>query len=490
MRRSLSTSVLLASVSLLGLMAAHDVWAQAAPQPNDNAAQQAVTRTQEETQESISHNKRKARPHVNADEAAKTLGADSVMDVLPTDDKLDALAERIKAEPNNLDLYFSYAQMASAMGMYEKAATTYEAMLKLAPDLDRVRLDLGSTYLKLGRLEDAQRELQAVLKKNPPDAVKANINLVLSQLGVALQEHVWSGSVAVGLNADSNANSSSSSGKILIFDTPIPLSGEQKEQEDLQAFASAGLVHSYQPLWARSNDLNVKWDTSLNLYEAKQSSLENLDLKVLSLQTGPEFRFAKSGLMLNPNVGYNHIALNNATYLKTMVAGIDGEYPLSEAFTLTGSFKHEWRDFENAPGITVYADRTGSADEANAGLRYKISAQDIVNGTLTHRRERTRQDYYDNDQWGANASYVHLFNERWFSNAMVGYKNTTYDGNDGLISSKTRHDKESTAGLTLGRRLNDSMTATLGYQYRTVDSNLLNYDYDNHRITTVLSVRF
>lgn len=494
MHRDLYSLRLLAGASLLALCAA-GAQAQTSPSVvNDNAAQQTIERTQDDaTLEQLRRDaKKNKKREIDTEKAAKQLQGGDEMSVLgnvPTMDKLTALKEAMQAQPNNLDYYFAYAQMAGALGMYDEAAATYEKMLALAPQLDRVRLDLGATYLKLGRFDDARRELNAVLAKNPPEQVQSNVRSVLAQIDNATKEHLWGGSVAVGLNYDTNGNSAPDGGQILIFDTPVTLTGTQRRQHDVQGFAAASLNHSWAPLWARSKDMNARWDSTLSLYQTEQADLDDLDLKVLSLETGPSMRWA-NGLMLHPKVGYQHIVLDTSTYQKNLYGDLEAEYQLSAKWALLGGLRQERRDFDNAPGITVYSDRTGSASQASAGVRFMPTKQDILTAELTARRERTRQAYYDNDQLGGQLSYVHLFNEHWFSSASLGYKNSVYDDNDGLLSTRTRHDRETSAGLTIGRKLTDSITATAGYQYRDTQSSLPNYDYSNHRVSTSLSVRF
>lgn len=438
---------------------------------------------------------RSKKKELDVDEAEKDLGStkprsSSILDNLPSADRLRRIKQQINAEPNNLDHYFEYAQMATALGEHEQAIWAYESMLKKAPKLDRVRLDLGVAYMRIGKLEEAKTQLETVLKRNPPEQVVANINKILSQLNIELATYDLGGSVSFGLNYDSNANSAPSENAIVIFDTEIPLGEEQKKQSDIQAFGAASLQHTYKPKWAKGEDLWGKWNSSISVYQADQSSLENLDLKVLSLKTGAEIRGMKSGFKVRPEVGYSHISLAGKTYLKTFSPEISAEYPISNRIILTTGAKHEWREFENAPDVSTYADRTGSASQAVVGTRVILDEKHFLNAQVTARKERTRRDYYDNKQLGATIGLTKLLPYDMFLNAQAGYKNTVYRGADALISSKRRHDKERTSGITLGAKLTDDITATIGYQYRDVNSNIINYKYDNHRFSSAISIRF
>ena len=80
-------------------------------------------------------------------------------------------------------------------------------------------------------------------------------------------------------------------------------------------------------------------------------------------------------------------------------------------------------------------------------------------------------------------------------NARAGYRKINYQANDPLISASVRDDKEYTGGVTIGRNFTlpetgDRLTLSTGYQYRDAQSNLQNYDYENHRFTFALGMSF
>ncbi len=489
-RKALSKTVLLSTSCILALSLSFAARAQEDSVLQDNAAQELLNRTADDA--IVNQLKQRATQEdapLDTEQAANSIDS-NVLEQLPSEQKLLRLREQIAANPNNLDNYFAFAQTAAALGQLESAVTSYETMLSKDPTLDRVRLDLGATYLRMGNLQAAQTELQTVLDRDPPEQVRNNINSILSQIDGELREHFIGGSVSTGLNLDSNGNSAASADKILIFDTEIPLRPDQQEQQDLQFFASASLYHNYTPLWAKTDSLTTSWKSLAAYYQTEQSSLESLDLKVLSFKTGPEFRLNESGLKLSPSIGYNHITLDGHTYLRNGLVELNAEYPINQSVQIYGGTKREKRDFVNAPNVNTYTDRTGDATQFDLGTRWIVTDADFLDFQLTHRREETRREYYDNEQLGGSVSYTKLFPYDIFSQARLGYRDTRYDGSDFLISSKTRHDKEKTAALTIGKKINDTVSATIGYQYRDVDSNILNYDYDNHRFSASLSARF
>jgi tetratricopeptide (TPR) repeat protein len=64
--------------------------------------------------------------------------------------------------PGDFDLMFAFAQEATARGDYGAAISTYERMLLFAPDLPRIRLELGALYFRMGALEIARDYLAEV----------------------------------------------------------------------------------------------------------------------------------------------------------------------------------------------------------------------------------------------------------------------------------------------------------------------------------------
>ncbi len=480
-------------------------YAQTPPPQADEAAQQLLDKTKDDAVLEQLKKQHKKGLEIDREEVADTLqGKDKddskedeekirqsgILSKLPSAENLQKLKDKTEEEPNNLDHYFAYAQMASSLGEYQKAAHAYEAMLTLVPNLHRVRLDLGSMYLRLGRFEDAKNQMEQVLAQDPPEEVKNNIDRVMAQIDSELREHNWSGSVAFGLNFDSNANSAPNGDQIRIRDTLVNLGPSQQVQEDYQLFGAATVNHSYRPAWGKGEKIDMRWNSSGTVYRTEQEFQDGLDLQLISVKTGPEFRSRQSGIKITPEAGILHIVLDGHSYLRTYSGELKGEWPVSNHLLLNGSAKHEFREFMNSPTVSTYEDRTGSASQASAGARYVITPTNIVDTTVTLRRERTRQEYYDNTQLGGSLGYTKVLPHDMFANAKLGYKNTIYDDNDSLISAKTRHDKERTVGLTVGKSFAHGITVTGGYQYRDVNSNIENYRYDNHRFSTAVSVRF
>ncbi|MBN66608.1 MAG: hypothetical protein CMM94_03455 [Rickettsiales bacterium] len=480
------------TVSLLGLTS--QAYAQdAANEAVQEVLQERVPNFQSQQREEDASQPIAAEQTGNSsNNAADTAAATSsvLQQRLPSFQNLERLEQLMREQPNNLDHYFTYARMATTLGEFERAVDAYEQMLEKAPSLDRVRLDMGMVLLQMGDPEGAKAELEHVRERDIPDSVRENIERVLAQIDEQLREHDHSTVVTAGLTFDSNANSAPQNGEILVFDTRIPLGGTQLEQEDWQRFVSLSYNHTYRPRALQGEDWSMRWKNNLNYYDTEQEHVDTLNLSLVGLRTGPEFTSKEWNLRTGLGAGYSHITLDNHAYLRQFAFDAFVEKPLDDQFVLNASVKQEIRDFLNAPSITTYDDRSGTATQGSLGLRYIISGKDFLSVNATVRRERTQRDYYTNDQWGGSLGYTRILPLDMYANARIGFRNSQYDGPDGLISQRTRDDNEYTAGLNIAKRLNETVTLSAGYQYRNVDSNLSNYDYDNHKVTSSVSLRF
>lgn len=409
---------------------------------------------------------------------------------LPGEDRLRALEAEMQAHPEQPEYYFAYAQTAAALGDLGKAARAYEHMLRLNPQLDRVKLELGVVYMKQQKFEDAEGLLKEVLKKDLPDRVRANVEAVLAQVRQADKENFFTGSLSWGVLYDSNGNAASDSDRVTVFDTSLPLAANDRKTSDRQMSVSAGLSHRYQRRDALAEGVLFGWGSGLNLYQSEQEHLDNVDVKVVGVRSGPTLTLADLGLTLGVTADYTHVILDNHSYLRQPSLEVSATYILTDSVRLSAAAAREYREFMNSPIVSTYKDRSGPAGQGKLGVTWSATQRDIFDLGLTARHEDTKRTYYDNDQQRVDVGYTRLWEHDVFTRGQAGFRNAVYDGADPFISSRTRHDLEYSFGFTLGKQFAKNITWTGGYQYRKMDSNLQNYDYDNHRLTTSVNLRF
>lgn len=422
---------------------------------------------------------------------AETAQIDAAMErldaALPTDERMAALLAQMQQEPGNLDLFFEYAQLAMQRGEFDQAAQAYAYMLQLVPSLDRIRLELAVAFMRGGRFEEAKGLLEELKSREAlPERVRQNIDILLTRVAQATQRHFFSGSLAAGLNYDSNANSAPSSGEVLVSDFIFTLTPDSRAQSDWQSFASATFNHQFRPEpggpW--------EWRSSVTYFQTEQDTLDDLNINAIIAQSGPVYRFNEGKTQADITAGYTHFLLNNHAYLRqpSLEAGL--EHIVTPQLRVRLSGRQEWRDFLNSPSISTFEDRRGHATQGRLAAYYSLTEQALLDAQITFRYEEARATQYSNFQIQPQVGVTYQWDSGIFARGQLGYRDYNYEDPDPFISQRPRYDREIYAGLTGGMPLHDGVTLTVGYDYRNLDSNLTNYTFDNHRFSTVIGWQF
>lgn len=404
---------------------------------------------------------------------------------------LDGLRREAAADPRNLDAWYAYANAAASAGKWREAAAALEHMLDLAPSLPRVKLDLGMVYLQTAQPGKARALFAEVMAMNPPEEVKRNIREALDLADRNLKPHSWSGSASTGYNFDTNANASSSSGTVKFLDFILPLPPTAMAQKDGQIFGAASVNHSYRFDTDENERLrNWRWNMVVLGYGTEQIKLDNLNLYLMSVKTGPSVDLPDWNLRLGANAGLQYVMLDGYEYLTQPTAEVYGSYTATPRLQFNWVLSAEDRNFENAPAVTVFSDRSGHALQARAGFSYALTPSDLVSFSLFLREESTRQEYYDNLQRGVIAGYTRLLPDDWFLTANASYRMSDYDAADFFVSSTVREDHERIIGAGVGKQLTKTVSWFAGYTYTDVNSNIPNYAYENRRVSTSININF
>ena len=402
---------------------------------------------------------------------------------------LEDLHQAMMADPENLDVNYAYAYRAMAEGNADGAQAAFERMLMINPALDRVKLDLALVYIGKGNLTDAETLFQEVLVSNPPMAVRQRIEELRGQIRRKRSRSVFTGTWLFGFNYDSNANAAPSTGQVSIFGVNVPLDDTSKSQRDGHFYTGVAVNHKL----GLGNQDGDSWGTDLLAYKTAQNSLETLNLTTTSVSTGPQINFPEKKASVAVKVSATETNLGGRPYLKTVGASVQATRKIAERITLLATISTEKRMFSNSDLNPSAAERTGMTHGQELALQVQLTNNDQVVLSVNNRSENTRFAYNDNAQQELAVTHTHLFSDKlqgWFMSNRFSVKNTDYKGPNALISNSVRRDDEKSWQVVFGRNLTDDLTWTLSYQYRNVDSNIQNYQYDNHRFSTGLAMRF
>ena len=403
------------------------------------------------------------------------------------EDKLQELFSQIAQEPDNLDLNFAYATLATRLGKYDEALASYERMLIINPELHRVKLDMAVVYMHLANYGEARVLFEDVLSADPPESVKNNIDKMLAQIGSAEKRHRFSGAFTAGYNSDSNASASPGSGAVDVLGFSIPLNNGAGADSDDHLFGALSLAHKY-IIPGRNRH---SWGTEGLVYRSRQSSLSNIDVRVYSVKTGPTFNMPGIRSKFGFDFSFTDTQLANEEYQKTLTYSLHGEHVLTSRVLLKAQIDRESRRFNNTATTTVYELKNGRANQQKLNMLVAVTPKDLLNFGLIFRQEDTRVTYNDNRQSSFSANYTKVLAHDYFLTATLNWKKTHYKGIDVLVNPSTiRRDLERSYAITLGKKFTDSLVGTIGYKYTDVGSTLQNYAYENERISAALTWQF
>jgi len=91
--------------------------------------------------------------------------------------QLDALKQKIAANPNDFDSLVQLGNMYSDVEKYPQAIEYYERALQVRDD-PNIRTDLGICYKETGRLDEAHAQFDKIVSESP-DSWQAIYNLII-----------------------------------------------------------------------------------------------------------------------------------------------------------------------------------------------------------------------------------------------------------------------------------------------------------------------
>ncbi|MBI1363933.1 MAG: tetratricopeptide repeat protein [Proteobacteria bacterium] len=407
----------------------------------------------------------------------------------PSDQALADIFRQVLEDPENLDLNFSYANMAMQLGKYDAAITAYERMLMIAPDLDRVKLDMALAYARMGNYTQARELFDEVLAKNPPEEVRSNVQNLIHQIDEAEQRNKFDGSVVTGINFDSNANAAPASNQVDLFGVAVQLTGTNLSKDDYHFFTAVTGNHTYTMPTQQAHQIK----NTASLYKTKQHQLGSLDLTVMSVKSAFTYNITKKngGGRFTPAVGFDDINLGGFNYQDTLYGQAGYEQPINNKFAISGLYRYEKRNYFNTPTNSTVTARNGRAREQRLSAKMFVTNNDLLDIGLRFRQETTREIRFENRQQEAIVSHTHVFGDGLFLNTTGSLRRTHYKGVDALVNANTvRRENERGVTFTFGKQITPDLTAALAYQYKKVGANIQNYAYENERTTVSLSYKF
>jgi tetratricopeptide (TPR) repeat protein len=371
---------------------------------------------------------------------------------------------------------FDEGSAALAAGHYEVAAGHFERVLQLDPAHDRARLDLGRAYYALGRHDEAREAFSTVLTHNPPDTVKANIQLFLDRIEQESRRFTVNFRLSAGVLYDDNVNVGPASDLIRIRPTSfggvtidtLSVAPDTQPKESWGLFGEAsvygqydagakgdwfltGGADYYQTFLDQHTDREVLYgDVFAGMARLSSKRLLNLPARVAHIEQGSDDLVDIYGIAPSYNV-----ACGNEMLCSTALIGEYRDYARVDE---RDSFYTEARQ----QVTRLFSNRSKSITAALGGF-YEDADSDVNSnvGLLAH--------------LGGSISlpWKMRFDVRG------GYRGSWYDEQEALAPDD-REDTEWQAYSQLSKQFDENWSMALQYQYTTRESNFDLYDYDRN----------
>ncbi|OGV68746.1 MAG: hypothetical protein A3K19_11930 [Lentisphaerae bacterium RIFOXYB12_FULL_65_16] len=250
-------------------------------------------------------------------------------------------------DPGSAQVNFYLGLAAYGLGDYENASLAFERTLMIDPNMQRARVELARSYLKLGVAQTAKSYFEDALKARPPENVERNIERVIAQIDASGKRNFFSGSLSLGINYDTNVAASPNSSQITTPGLLVP--SVRVDGEDADFFESSLLQaeHRY-----RINDSELGWRSALTLYNASYFHEHDQNLEYVRLATGPSL--VQSRRLIDVMLVGEYLTKESDSYLNAF----GGQLRLAQALwgrhILAADITAMSKEYDQAPDRKAY----------------------------------------------------------------------------------------------------------------------------------------
>jgi hypothetical protein len=413
--------------------------------------------------------------------------------------ELDRAFQQMLRDPANLDLMFTYAQLAMRAGNYDGAIGTLLRMLLFNPNLPRVRLELGALYFQVNSLVLARSYLQeALAAPDMPPEIRRRALALTAEIDQRLSRHRFAGSLSVGMRHQTNATTGPTSAFIRALGFDAVPGSDISGRPDWSGLAIGTLQHSFyfgEP--GKSDTL----ESTVVAYMSRQFEVHRLNLWLTEATTGPRFRLDDLGLTGASVRGYaigNFVALGDEPYLFTGGFGVSYLQPWGSRVLGEFTYEHREKRFNNTAERTTATDQNSGENNLQGTLRYALFPNVIASLTAGIIIDDARKDFRSRVEPSGTLSLSYYFDpgfwpamEPWSVNLAVTRKHARYNAPDPSVDPNVRRIDDTWQGGVLATEpIIPNLTAYQQLLRTEAASTLPNYAYKDLTLAAGFSWKF
>ncbi len=401
--------------------------------------------------------------------------------------------EAILAAPEDVQLNIAYARQQIAAGDLKEGASTLERILLIDPAMHNVRVLYGLVLYRLGLFDRARYELELALESGDlPPALSAEAQTYLNRIKYEQRPTRGSLTLTAGVDYDSNRSQSPSSGQLLFLD--IPIAAAPKIDDYAVVFSAQGrLLHDL------GSQAGHTLHADASFYHSDKTKVDNLDLNAAALAVGGTWY--AGNWSVSPRLRAGMYWLDGEDYLQSLGGEVEIAYRWNPKVTSYVNVRGEDEDFRDTTNFGVASRRSGRRIIARPGVAWRLSPTQTITVEGLYSDKNATVGYESYQRYGGNVQHSWLLGRGAFS--LVGFwaENSGYDTADIFVSPTIVRDDWLYRGrVTIGAPISffapglpeaiKDINLIAQYEYETVDSNILNYDYKAHKAAFLVSKRF
>lgn len=403
-----------------------------------------------------------------------------------------AIFGKMQAAPDDLELMLNYAAVSAALEDYEAAISTLERLLIFDPTIVRAKIELGVAYFRLGSYAVSEYYFKEALAQNnlSPEYV-ARVEEFLAAIRTRTAVNSFQGYATAGIVYSSNANQGPNSENISFLGRTAILGENQTAQDDVGLRVVVSGTHLYD-LGRPSGDY---WKTDASFFAVRYLEEEEGNYESLALRSGPVFKITDEafGPTLRPFIEADAVRSDDQALYRTIGAGAELAYPLSDQYSLFSSLRVIERQFFDGN-----SEFDGFSNLGQAGMAYSPSPDLVLRGGYFFEVNRASADFNRYGEFGlrASASYKYApgfsFVDRdWRIDGFAEISRRLYNAPNPTIDPDTeRRDTEYRIGVNHTFYLMDQLFGQLTVDYLRRESNLANFELDGVTVAASIGRNF
>ncbi len=402
-----------------------------------------------------------------------------------TENRLDALFDRMLKNPGDVQATLDYAQAALQAGDLESAVAAYERLLIINPDQPAVRLTLADLYYRLKTpqvaktyIDKAREDANRLTPEQQVQATKL-AGLIDQALNRTLQNfNVTTASLTFGLRWQSNATAGPDSSLLRSFGN-LQLPGSARPRADANALA-IGSIHNAVDMTDYGVDA---LESDAFLFATRQFKQTQLDLLVAEGRSGVRFHPLDDPLSIRPHLVVSGIMLGRRMYQGSYGFATDFNRAITEDTSIDGLIERRFRDYRNDALRPTNSDQTGW--ETTLALHpHWIIDPDLTAGLdFGLRNQESRKSFRAQLELSAGANLGlrlpapwELTDQPWAVSLAALHLWTAYQGADPTVDpGVTRYDKEWRLSATGTVPVVTGYSVFLQLQQSIVNSSIINF---------------